>query len=354
MENVPPVYTYTKCVGDFKVFLDHYGLETIKRLPIQRNTKGFLPKPQRSCRYCGRKQPEATFNKTAHVMPKFIGNIHWVCDWECDECNSTFATFETSLAAYTGLMRTVTALSRNYHIPDHKVPNCPVTAEKISTDMDQNVVCFSFSEEIIRDGKNTIIPFQKESYVPIRIFKILLKMAFAILDPSELENYRHTLKFLVSDINNEYFRQFAKVHVSHHAYISDPLFYMFKRCRPEDNLPMHIFMFCYEDSIFQISLPYHLNDEPLYKAHKPINLLFCPPIFFQPPLEESTLTATIRDFSSNDKVKEKGKLKLHWQPNESTSPEGKNNPLNNPTLDSYARNNPGTSKLFITVRKPKR
>lgn len=51
---------------------------------------GETDKSQRTCRFCGRKQPDVSFNNIAHTISEGLGNKNIITNDECDECNKWF------------------------------------------------------------------------------------------------------------------------------------------------------------------------------------------------------------------------------------------------------------------------
>lgn len=346
--SIPAIFTYSKYQEALDDFFKVYTIDFIQIIPQNAHPGKLKARNQRSCRYCKLTAPNATFRKRAHVIPALLGNRHLLCDYECDDCNSLFSKFETSLAAYIGLMRTVTNLSRGNTIPKHKVHNSPVTTDTIKlAEQDKDVVCFTFHKEPEKTDKGVIIPFKKESYTPIHVYKILLKMALSIMPQKYMDKYSYLMNFLINDEYSQLFQPFASnVNVITHSYIADPHIYLFKKLRDQDDVPTHIFMFCYEDTIYQLPVPANSDDQRIYQDGKQLTFPYCPPILFEQPRENATITGGNKNFSSYDVVQEEGKLMLHF---ESNAELGEQNPLNSPSLEEYMKST-GGSKLIITKK----
>jgi len=90
-----------------RAFLDQYELQEIigsaKKLTILGNAT------QQRCRFCKLMTP-VTFNNVAHIIPDFMGNRYVSSNFECDACNSLFSRYESSLANFLGLSRTVSQI----------------------------------------------------------------------------------------------------------------------------------------------------------------------------------------------------------------------------------------------------
>src|ERR1044071_8600570 len=115
-----PIYTYDAVTSQLRDFLSAYELETAFTMPSHRPNLSLKPRNDRSCRYCGKKVSETTFNSKAHVYPKLLGNRTRLCDFECDRCNNIFSSYETALADYLGISRSITNLSQGNKIPKFK------------------------------------------------------------------------------------------------------------------------------------------------------------------------------------------------------------------------------------------
>lgn len=64
-------------------------------------------KNNKVCRFCGKTEPEVTFEKDAHAISNLLGNQMLFTYYECDKCNSKFGEkLETNLANFLGISRT--------------------------------------------------------------------------------------------------------------------------------------------------------------------------------------------------------------------------------------------------------
>lgn len=349
-QDVPPLFTYSGYQEAFDDFFKMYTIDFVQIIPQNAHPSKLKARNQRTCRYCNRTAPSATFRKRAHVIPSLLGNKHLLSDYECDDCNNLFSRFETSLAAYIGLMRTVTSLSRGNNIPKHRVHNSPVTTHTIKLgEQDKDVVCFTFHKEPEKTDKGVIISFKKESYTPINVYKILLKMALSIMPQQDIDKYSYLMNFIINDEHSQLIKPFASnVNVITHGFMADPHIYIFKKRRDEDDVPTHIFMFCYEDTIYQLPVPANSDDQRIYQDGKQLTFPYCPPILFEPPLQNATITGGNKNFSSYDAVQEEGKLMLHFETSEELSEQS---PLHSSSLEEYLKGTSG-SKLII-ARKTK-
>jgi len=63
-------------------------------------------KQNRTCRFCGKREPETTFSHASHAISEGFGNKRLFCNEECDICNNKFGkTIEPSLLNYFNIER---------------------------------------------------------------------------------------------------------------------------------------------------------------------------------------------------------------------------------------------------------
>lgn len=79
------------------------------------------PSATRTCRFCGRSEPEVTFNKVAHAIPHFIGNRTLKSLYECDECNGkVFSPMESHFSRFMGIYHTFNHVSKSEKVPTYR------------------------------------------------------------------------------------------------------------------------------------------------------------------------------------------------------------------------------------------
>ena len=65
-----------------------------------RDNSTIIEPSEKICRFCGKKEPEVTFNKIAHAIPEMLGNKQYISLSECDTCNKKFSKYEDNLEGY--------------------------------------------------------------------------------------------------------------------------------------------------------------------------------------------------------------------------------------------------------------
>lgn len=139
------------------------------------------------CRFCGKQKTAKDFKKVAHVLSRCIGN------------NTLFSTYECDLYE---------------------------SEEPIA--------------EIDEDTKNVKVQ-GKRSYVPVLVYKALVKMALSVLAESEMVNYPTTLACLQGvDLKNKFMVKY-KMFGGYHRFSDVTLVGMKRRDDCKNNVPACIF-----------------------------------------------------------------------------------------------------------------
>jgi hypothetical protein len=180
-------------------FLDENYI-SIDTYHLNEEGKIFLgDRSDRRCRFCHRKEPEATFKSVAHAIPEFTGNKKLIAIYECDDCNSKFSKLlESHMANYMNLWHTFSQVKGKRAVPSFKT----IHEKKSRVDIgDANVEIKEHEGDTILaidEGKKTItFTAKRASYIPIAIYKCLVKMVLTILPESELVNFKTTLNWIM-------------------------------------------------------------------------------------------------------------------------------------------------------------
>jgi len=288
-------------------FLTKYRLVLIYE-PPDKPRKNRIPRKERICRFCGKKIPQVKFNNDPHIIPQLLGRNFGVSDFECDTCNNYFSKNETHLADFLGLIRTVLFVGGENNIPTFKSPGESLIArtdddiegQKSISISDLNRTSFSIDVET---GKNKIT-YVKNSYIPINVYKALLKIALSILPDDQTDYYKPMFEFISNETNDPFFVQFATV-VTYtiHYPVLHPACYLFEKIDPKSLLPMHVFNLYFENLIYEIFIPYNFKDLHLYQSGSKFTSIYCPPILVSKVPDEQTCEMEILDLTSTKMLK---------------------------------------------------
>jgi hypothetical protein len=154
-------------------------------------------KNERVCRFCGKSEPQTSFKSVAHAIPESLGNKRVILLNECDECNSFFSnTLEDSFDKYTKPYRLLCGIKGKNKVPSYKTRD---KSARIDVDKSKNQIEIKGVEEkIIKESSDTelIIKFEREPYIPINVYKALLKMALSVIDFSLLPTLEEHINWI--------------------------------------------------------------------------------------------------------------------------------------------------------------
>lgn len=295
-------------------FSESYNLENFL-IPPDQTIRNIKKRHLRVCRFCKKKMPETTFRKEAHVVPELLGNKYLICDFECDNCNKIFSTYENDLANWLGLSRTILGVKGKKSTPNFQSARNEITTDKIKL-RDLNLIKVSKKEDkaIITDGSTgkTTLKYTKQAYTPIRIYKSLLKIAISLISEEEISQYDKAVEFLISGNKNELFSNFAKM--IHHQlppadyYVERPIAMLFSKKNNFSKIPKHVFVLNYANNIYSFPLPFNQCDinNGCYKGSAPgslsIKIIHPPPLLFDRPIKAINHTSFNKDLGSNELV----------------------------------------------------
>ena len=221
----------------------------------------------RTCRFCGRSEPEVTFKKVAHAIPHFIGNRTLKSLYECDECNGkVFSSMESHFSRFMGIYHTFNRVSKSEKVPTYR--NNSTEKSKIVVDGRQIKIDCVEGEELtpVFDKKNKTVTIKaKRSYVPQDVYKIFIKMALTIMPESEMSHFKNTLEWLMG--KRELSNNLKLIELRYNG-LQNPFDFVscmvFKR-KPDhrDNVPSYIFGLAYFNFFFQTYIPLCDEDKTL-------------------------------------------------------------------------------------------
>jgi len=175
---------------EMKTFSEQYELVAHKNISQLKEKSYAFDKVQR-CRFCNRKNDGTNFKNSSHMFPQFIGNKYAISTYECDECNERFSrNVENDFANLMKLFHTVNSIKGANKIPTYKKNGI-----RVSTENGQDFKISGVEDDsVTENGLNCKL--ETDSFVPMRIYKMLTKMALSIVDEKELDYFSATIEWL--------------------------------------------------------------------------------------------------------------------------------------------------------------
>jgi hypothetical protein len=268
-------------------FLSIYEIETEVGCPATK-LRGLKDKKQRQCRFCGKKYPYVSFSKDAHVISEMLGNKYLVSDFECDDCNSLFSRYENDLANFLGIVRTIQSVKGKAKVPKFKSSDKLLEAQSTYDPNEGTIIeirrfdglnkTFHFDKE----KRQTVITYEKAPYIPLNVYKSLLKMALSLIDERHVNDYAFAFEYLRTTKYDNDITGFAFVTSYTMPYtfqFEQPAGLIFKKIDPNGKYFTHVFYLSTLNQVFQIVLPFNKRDARFYKDEEGIDVSWCPPLF---------------------------------------------------------------------------
>lgn len=170
-------------------------------VPKERVRFGVQERDRRVCRYCGKRMPETSFKKYAHTISKSLGNIQYITNDECDNCNKRFgAGIEQEFVNYISIYRTLAA-----QYEGHPYFTTHTNSFRLAVDENTNKICF----EILDNSKTRIEVSEKQTDIYVdggyinyhNVYRALVKFVIGMLPDEQLPFFKDTIKWINGEDN---------------------------------------------------------------------------------------------------------------------------------------------------------
>ena len=301
---------YSKSVTDRLEFLDR-NYEQIVSYHLSDNKKIALgDKSSRKCRFCDKGEKETTFKNEAHAIPEFIGNKTLVALYECDICNAKFSKLlESQMANCFNLWHTVSQVKGKKGVPSFKTnqKKSRIDVKELNVEIINNE-----SDQLANydNNKKTLtLKAKKATYIPIAVYKCLVKMALTIMPSDELKNFRTTIAWInenehinsPQNLKSLFILRTLVYGVNPFPFVSCML--LRRKSDALDNVPFMLFIVTYGNFAFQIHLPLCIEDIKLINSE--VKMIYIPTYI---DIDENFKEITRENLNFNSKQPIKGEI----------------------------------------------
>lgn len=181
-------------------FLDFYDLYRSTN-----DITDFFAKNQtnKTCRFCRKSVPDASFNTIPHIIPELFGRNNVTSNFECDDCNKKFQKFETDASTMIQHYLTLLKIKTKKGVPmfqskkdkEEYSTTLKYVSNSLSLNFGRNLSDFEYNDQ----ENKLIINFRTKRFSPFSVYKIFLKMSISLLTDTDLINNPHYIEFLNSD-----------------------------------------------------------------------------------------------------------------------------------------------------------
>lgn len=159
------------------------------------------------CKFCRKTSKENTFKNIPHVIPELLGKNNYTSNDECDNCNKLFGEYETDLANYISPYQTLIGQKTKNKIPNFQsrkdINEKSTTIKYINGNPNIN---FHDNLSVLHHdflNKQISINLKKKKFLPINVYKSLVKIGLSLCPTNELKEYTKTIEWLAQKDNYE-------------------------------------------------------------------------------------------------------------------------------------------------------
>lgn len=266
------------------------------------------------CRFCKKKFAETTFNTISHLIPEMLGKNNTRVIDECDECNNKFSKYESHLnnflAPYLSLIaakgkKGYTSFTSRMDENDNRTT---VQAQKFERKIyfGTNTDDFKYDYE----AKVLHINLRKQSYIPIYVYKSLMRIGLSLLPLALIESNTNYTNWLMSnDIDSVPEQPFLNCFFTHlgNQFFQTPWADLYKAKQVKDQekeYPEFILVICSYNIVMQIFLPPSLLNEEKHVKGSTLAIEVFPAIIRQKFANQTEYSTKPIHLGSIEKVQE--------------------------------------------------
>jgi hypothetical protein len=232
------------------------------------NRSVYLPQDGTGrCRYCDKKAPDVAFRTKAHAFPEQIGNKTLVDLAECDDRNKHFGNMlDNDFAKWTQPWRSAFRVIGSSGIPTTKSRDRKM---RIEADDISNLRLFvsRIDENRLFDSDDKLLRLKvdRPAYVPMGVFKCMVKMSLAVMPEVYARECGHLKKWILEPTHTfESYRFRPLIVLLQLVPVPMPAgvitYALLRRTNDDDAIPYMIFVLQFSHVQLQIALPMHEQD----------------------------------------------------------------------------------------------
>lgn len=227
----------------------------------------------KKCRYCSKTDKEVSFKQMTHLLPELLGENSIFTQDECDDCNILFSNFESNFSTFVRPYITLLGVKGKKKIPtfQSRTVNKKEETRTILKHSEGNRKELHIQElddyTINTEDKTFEIVFRKPPFVPLKVYKSLLKIGLSLL-PTKYDIYNEqSFAWLTNRQEHLEFIPQAFITTLKRKRFSKPSADLYRAknlVKGKWEFPEHILILCFANQVLQIFLPF---SEELKQVH---------------------------------------------------------------------------------------
>jgi len=287
------------------------------------STKSYIPSKIKSktCRYCDRTDKETTFTQDTHLLPELIGENDILTFDECDICNNLFSDYESNFSIFIRPYITLLGIKGKKKIPAFQSRTIERNEETRTTFKHRQENQKELHIQRIDDYSiNTVdktfeVLFRKPPFVPLKVYKSLLKIGLSLL-PTKFDKYnKEAFKWLTKREENLNFIRLSFITTLKRSYFEKPsadLYRAKKLLKGKQEFPEHILILCFANQVIQIFLPFSDELRKVHNGKHNIELMLFPAFAFDNIKSPQTYEIKTYDLGVSNPIVEDHKVSFSY------------------------------------------
>ena len=222
----------------------------------------------KTCRFCGKSEPEVKFTQETHALPEATGNKSLITNYECDTCNDKFGRgIDTEFGKWSKPLRTFYQVTGKDGVPALKREGPAGWRIELKQDgfvFQQHADNPVVNVDETNDRLTIEVPIDR--HVPIAVFKAFVKMALSLLPGAEVEDFKW-IQWLQETVHTRPFHpDIARLY---YTFTPGPrpfegiTTFLFIRRETAPPLPHCIFVIAFGNECYQMFVPCPIKDRAL-------------------------------------------------------------------------------------------
>ncbi|HET6244216.1 MAG: hypothetical protein H0V01_12810 [Bacteroidetes bacterium] len=299
-------------------------LEFWNKYELISSSKTYVPSRIKSkvCRYCDRTDKETTFNQITHLLPELIGENDILTFDECDICNKLFSDYESSFSIFIRPYITLLGVKGKKKVPifqsrtvDRNEKTRTTLAHREGNQKELHIQTLD-DYTINTDTKTVDIVFRKPPFIPLKVYKSLLKIGLSLL-PTEFDKFnKESFAWLTNRQDDLSFITHAFVSTLKRRCFTTPSADLYKAKNiftDKQEFPEYILIVCFANQIVQIFLPFSDELKDVTNGKRQLVLNLFPGVAYDKIEEPQTLEIKYFNLSIGTSITENHKISFSYE-----------------------------------------
>lgn len=280
------------------------------------------PKKKEICRFCLKNSTQTTFAQKTHLIPELLGKNDTLTYDECDQCNKRFSGFESHLSNFVRPYITFLGVKGKKKIPifQSRTENGDEKTRAFLKHDGNHKRIFqveSLNDLTIHPDNNVIdFIFRKPSYIPLKVYKSILKIGLSLLPNELLASNRESFDWLLNRGSVHFIPYVYMTGLNKKSFLKPTAdLFRAKSMRIGDHIfPECTLVLCFANQIIQLFLPFSLEFKEIYRANSTPTLELFPAFAFDTETREQ-MQIKVYDLRSTSSYQENLKLSIKYDGN---------------------------------------